>query len=107
MYKHLVDVDPHGFISILNKRLASYAKASNVYDKTQTYSRVQIDSIVRSLVHDAAKEVLIEHLNEFDPHNILAEVRKLKYVKQDGSIPFKAPQKGIDAIDPQDLITLH
>ena len=107
MYKHLVDVDPHGFISILNKRLASYAKTSNVYDKTQTYSRVQIDSIVRSLVHDAAKEVLIEHLNEFDPHNILAEVRKLKYVKQDGSIPFKAPQKGIDAIDPQDLITLH
>lgn len=107
MYKHLVDVDPHGFISILNKRLASYAKASNVYDKTQTYSRVQIDSIVRSLVHDAAKEVLIEHLNEFDPHNILAEVRKLKYVKQDGSIPFKAPQKGIDAIDPQDLVTLH
>lgn len=107
MYKHLVDVDPHGFISILNKRLASYAKTSNVYDKTQTYSRVQIDSIVRSLVHDAAKEVLIEHLNEFDPHNILAEVRKLKYVKQDGSIPFKAPQKGIDAIDPQDLVTLH
>lgn len=107
MYKHLVDVDPHGFISILNKRLASYAKASNVYDKTQTYSRVQIDSIVRSLVHDAAKEVLIEHLNEFDPHNILAEVRKLKYVKQDGSIPFKAPQKGVDAIDPQDLVTLH
>lgn len=107
MYKHLVDVDPHGFILILNKRLASYAKASNVYDKTQTYSRVQIDSIVRSLVHDAAKEVLIEHLNEFDPHNILAEVRKLKYVKQDGSIPFKAPQKGVDAIDPQDLVTLH
>lgn len=107
MYKHLVDVDPHGFISILNKRLASYAKASNVYDKTQTYSRVQIDSIVRSLVHDAAKEVLIEHLNEFDPHNILAEVRKLKYVKQDGSIPFKAPQKGVDAIDPQDLVTMH
>lgn len=107
MYKHLVDVDPHGFISILNKRLASYAKASNVYDKTQTYSRVQIDSIVRSLVHDATKEVLIEHLNEFDPHNILAEVRKLKYVKQDGSIPFKAPQKGVDAIDPQDLVTLH
>lgn len=107
MYKHLVDVDPHGFISILNKRLASYAKANNVYDKTQTYSRVQVDSIIRSLVHDAAKEVIIDHLNETDPHNVLAEVRKLKYAKQDGTTPFKAPQKGVDAIDPQDLVTLH
>lgn len=107
MYKHLVDVDPHGFIAILNKRLASYAKTSNVYDKSQTYSRVQIDSIIRSLVHDAAKEAIIDHVSEFDPHNILAEVRKLKYIKQDGTIPFKAPQKGVDAIDPQDLVTLH
>lgn len=107
MYKHLVDVDPHGFIAILNKRLASYAKTSNVYDKSQTYSRVQIDSIIRSLVHDAAKEAIIDHVSEFDPHNILAEVRKLKYTKQDGTTPFKAPQKGVDAIDPQDLVTLH
>lgn len=107
MYKHLVDVDPHGFIAILNKRLAAYAKTSNVYDKSQTYSRVQIDSVIRSLVYDAAKEALIDHLSEFDPHNILAEVRKLKYVKQDGTTPFKAPQKGVDAVDPQDLVTLH
>lgn len=107
MYKHLVDVDPHGFIAILNKRLASYAKTSNVYDKSQTYSRVQIDSIIRSLVHDAAKEAIIDHVSEFDPHNILAEVRKIKYTKQDGTTPFKAPQKGVDAIDPQDLVTLH
>lgn len=107
MYKHLVDVDPHGFIAILNKRLASYAKVANVYDKSQTYSRVQIDSIIRALVHDAAKEAIIDHVSEFDPHNILAEVRKLKYIKQDGTTPFKAPQKGVDAVDPQDLVTLH
>ncbi len=107
IYRHLVDVDPHGFISILNKRLASYAKAANVFSKSQTYSRVQIDSIVRSLVHDAAKEAILDHLNEFDPHNILAEVRKFKFVKQDGSIPFRNPQKGVDAVDPQDLVTLH
>ena len=107
IYNHLVDVDPHGFIAILNNRLATYAKTSNVYDKSQTYSKVQIDSIIRSLVHDAAREAIIDHLNEFDPHNILAEVRKEKYVKQDGTIPFRAPQKGVDAVDPQDLITLH
>lgn len=107
IYNHLVDVDPHGFIAILNQRLAAYAKASNVYDKSQTYSRVQIDSVIRRLVGEAAKEVLIDHLNEFDPHHILDEVRKEKYVKQDGTIPFRAPQKGVDAVDPQDLVTLH
>lgn len=105
IYSHLVDVDPHGFVALLNKRLALYAKASNVYDKSQTYSRVQIDSIIRGLVNEAAREAIIDHLNEFDPHNILAEVRKEKYVKQDGTIPFRAPQKGVDAIDPQDLVT--
>lgn len=107
IYDHLVEVDPHGFISILNQRLAAYAKVSNVYDKSQTYSRVQIDGIIRSLVHDAALEAIQDHLNEFDPHNILAEVRKERYIKQDGSIPFRAPQKGMDAVDPQDLVTLH
>ena len=107
IYSHLVDVDPHGFVALLNKRLALYAKASNVYDKSQTYSRVQIDSIIRGLVNDAAREAIVDHLNQFDPHNILAEVRKEKYVKQDGTIPFRAPQKGVDAVDPQDLVTLH
>lgn len=107
IYNHLVDVDPHGFVELLNKRLASYAKVSNVYDKSQTYSRIQIDSIIRGLVNDAAKEAILDHLNEFDPHNILAEVRKERYVKQDGSIPFRSPQKGMDAVDPQDLVTLH
>lgn len=107
IYNHLVDVDPHGFVTLLNNRLALYAKASNVYDKSQTYSRVQIDSIIRGLVNDAAREAIIDHLNEFDPHNILAEVRKEKYVKQDGTTPFRAPQKGVDAMDQQDLVTLH
>lgn len=106
IYNHLVDIDPHGFTTILNRRLSAYAKVANVYDKTETYSRVQLDSIIRSLVSDAAKEAILDHVNEFDPHNILAEVRKLKFVKQDGSVPFKSPQKGVDAVDPQDLVTL-
>lgn len=107
MNSHLVDVDPHNFISILNKRLALYAKSSQVYNRTETYSRDQIDSVIRSLVTDAFRDAILDHLNEFDPHNILSEVRKERYIKQDGTIPFRSPQKGIDAIDPQDLVTLH
>lgn len=106
-YQHLVDIDPHGFVALLNNRLASYAKANNVYDKSQTYSRVQIDSIIRSLVLDAAKEVIIDHLNEHDPHNIISEIKKEKYIKQDGSIPFRSPQQGVDAVNDSDLTTLQ
>lgn len=106
IYKHLVDIDPHGFIQLLNQRLALYAKATNVYDKTETYSRFQIDAVIRSLVQDAAKDAIIDHINQHDPHNIMEEVRAEKYMKQDGSTPFKAPQRGVDAVEPQDLVTL-
>ena len=106
-YQHLVDIDPHGFVALLNNRLASYAKANNVYDKAQTYSRVQIDSIIRSLVLDAAKEVIIDHLNAHDPHNIISEIKREKYIKQDGSIPFRSPQQGVDAVNDSDLTTLQ
>ncbi|WP_329976832.1 hypothetical protein [Catenibacterium sp.] len=39
-------------MTILNQRLASYAKKKDVYDKTQTYSRTQIDSIIHNLVNE-------------------------------------------------------
>lgn len=103
MYQHLVDIDPHGYISLLNQRLANYAKISNVYDKTQTYSRVQIDQIIRSLVFDMFEEAQ----EDFNPEKIIDIIKQEKYVKQDGSVPFTAPQKGIDAVDQQDLVTLH
>lgn len=107
MWKHLADIDPHGFISTLNKRLANYYKKSETYSKAETYSRIQIDTIIRSLVMDAAREAIEEHINQFDPHNILSEIRKEGYVKQDGSTPFKNPQKGVPGQDPNDLVVLE
>ena len=53
MYDHKVEIDPHGFITILNQRLAEYAKKRETYDKTQTYSRTQIDSIINNVVNQA------------------------------------------------------
>ena len=55
MSNHLVDIDPHGFMTILNQRLALYYKKSDTYSKAETYSRAQIDSIINSLVVEAAK----------------------------------------------------
>lgn len=105
-YDHLVDIDPHGFLTILNQRLSNYYNKSETYTKAQTYSRVQIDTIINSLVLDAAKEAIDEHNNQYDPHGTLQEIKKEKYVKQDGSVPFTAPQKGVEAVEPNDLVTL-
>ena len=105
LYAHLVDVDPHGFLTILNQRLASYAKIANVYDKTQTYSRSQIDAFINKWVQEAVAGAISEYMETVDDR--FETIRQEKYVKQDGSVPFKAPQKGVSAIDPQDLVTLH
>ena len=90
MDDHRNDIDPHSFLSILNNRLKSYIKANQVYDKAHTYSRDQLDSIIRSLVLDAATEVLNDHLNESDPHRIIDEIRKenAKIMNRVGVDPF-------------------
>nr|DAP08559.1 MAG TPA: hypothetical protein [Bacteriophage sp.] len=33
-------------------------------------------------------------------------IRQDRYVKQDGSVPFRNPQAGVDAIEPEHLVTL-
>lgn len=105
LYNHQVDVDPHGFLTILNQRLASYAKKKDVYDKTQTYSRTQIDSIIHNLVNetiDASLQSFMDTVNDKFEY-----IRLQKYVKQDGSVPFRRPQAGVDAVEEEHLTTLR
>ena len=104
LYAHLVDVDPHGFLTILNQRLASYAKIANVYDKTQTYSRSQIDAFINKWVQEAVAEAIAEYMKTVDDR--FESIRQDRYVKQDGSVPFRNPQVGVDAIEPEHLVTL-
>ena len=105
LYAHLVDVDPHGFLTILNQRLASYAKIANVYDKTQTYSRSQIDAFINKWVQEAVEESINEYMETVDDR--FESIRQEHYVKQDGSIPFRNPQAGVDAVEPEHLTTLQ
>lgn len=105
LYNHLVDVDPHGFITTLNNRLASYAKKKDVYDKTQTYSRTQIDSIIISMVNQAIDSAIQEYVD--DIYAKIEQIRKQRYVKPDGSVSFTNPQKGVDAVEDDELVTLH
>ena len=104
LYAHLVDVDPHGFLTILNQRLASYAKIADVYDKTQTYSRSQIDAFINKWVQEAVAGAIAEYMETVDDR--FESIRQDRYVKQDGSVPFRNPQAGVDAIEPEHLVTL-
>ena len=104
LYAHLVDVDPHGFLTILNQRLASYAKIADVYDKTQTYSRSQIDAFINKWVQEAVAGAIAEYMETVDDR--FESIRQDRYVKQDGSVPFRNPQAGVDAIEPEHLTTL-
>ena len=104
---HKQDIDPHGFITKLTNKLKRYALSDQVYNKEQTYSRGQIDYIIDKLVAASVEEALGMHLTAEDPHGIIDKVKEIGYVLPNGTTPFRAPQKGVDAVDPQDLVTLH
>lgn len=105
LYQHLVDVDPHGFLSILNSRLASYTKKKDIYDKTQTYSRTQIDSIINNLVNQAVDYSIQNYTSTINDK--IENLQTAGFVKQDGSVPFFNPQSGVDAVEDQQLATLR
>ena len=107
MQSHKSDIDPHGFTEKLSNKLKKYVLKENVYDKTQTYSRAQLDSIIDKLVSISVKEIFEEHISLNDPHNILEKIKDLGYITKDGKIAFTSPQKGVDAVNPQELVTLH
>lgn len=101
---HKSDIDPHNFTEKLNNKLKKYALLNNVFDKTQTYSRSQIDSIINKLVSDAVKETVDEYPILQNPETI---IENLGFVLKNGTTPFIAPQKGVDAKSPNDLVTLQ
>lgn len=105
MFKHLVDADPHGFVTLLNQRLNNYFRKTETYSRADTYSRAQIDAIINQLVIDAARGAIEEHINQYDPHGTLKEIYSKHYVPRDGSVPFTAPQKGVDAVEDDELVT--
>lgn len=105
LHKHLVDVDPHGFITILNQRLSQYTKKKDVFDKTQTYSRTQIDNIISQIVERSVQLSIQDYIDNINDK--FEDIRNQRYVKQDGSIPFRNPQQGVDAVEDSELVTLR
>lgn len=104
MYNHKIEVNPHNFITILNKRLAEYSKKRETYDKSETYSRSQINSIINNVVNQAIEYYIRDYQDSVNSK--LEHIRRQNYVKADGSIPFTSAQEGIDAVKDNDLTTL-
>lgn len=104
MYDHKVDVDPHGFITILNNRLASYAKVKNVLDKSETYSRTQIDGLINSMVQQQLDLAIAEYEESVDSK--FQDIADKHYVSRDGTVAFTAPQTGVAAEEDNQLVIL-
>lgn len=104
LWAHLVDVDPHNFITTLNQRLSAYIKKKDVYDKTQTYSRSQIDSLINKMVNTSIELNLQDYIDQTNSQ--FENINNQNYVKSDGSVPFTSPQAGVDAVEDYQLATL-
>lgn len=100
MINHKGEADPHNFIETLNRKLKDYALNSNVLDRTQTYTRSQIDSKIDGLVRESVEHALRTHTDLEDPHGILEHIKEL--IKNPTS-----PQKGLDAQKDDELVTLR
>lgn len=75
-YEHVSDRnDPHNTMNLVNETLQSYAMKCDVYPRTKTYSRVEVDTLIKDMV------------------------------KNDGTTPFKAPQQGVYPKSSADLTT--
>lgn len=74
-----------------------------VYGKTDLYTQVEVDNNIGKAVNDAVKQLL----SADDPHQILPKVYTLltDYIRKDGTVPFIAPQSGVDPLLDNHLTT--
>ena len=105
MYTHKVEPNPHNFLTILNDKLDTYAKKQDVYNKYQVYTKTEIDSQINRVVNNSIQNNIAEYTESINKE--INNIYDQNYIKQDGSIPFTNPQKGVNAVDSNDLVTLE
>ena len=105
MYTHKVESNPHNFLTILNDKLDTYAKKQDVYNKYQVYTKTEIDSQINRVVNNSIQNNIAEYTESINKE--INNIYDQNYIKQDGSIPFTNPQKGVNAVDNNDLVTLE
>lgn len=103
LYNHNTSKDPHNFSNQLSQKLANYAKKDSVYTKDQTYSSQEITRIINNSVKESVNREIQSTTQ--DLQNSISDIQKT-YIKSDGSVPFTSPQKGVNAVEDNDLVTL-
>lgn len=75
----------------------------DVYSKDSVYNKTESDTLLDKTI----KEAFDKYLNMDDPHGILPTVEEMieGVVRNDGSTPFLAPQKGVDPVQDYHLAT--
>jgi hypothetical protein len=64
IYGYIKESDLDNFKLYVNNALNAKVKGSDVYKKSETYSRAQLEFLLQSLVNDAAKEAIAQHIND-------------------------------------------
>lgn len=103
--QHEGAIDPHYYNTILDKRLAWYVRKGEVYKKEETYDRAELDDLTQKLVDRAIGNRFAEHDNDINEK--FENIRLQHYIKQDGKVPFKAPQSGVAGKEDNNLTTLR
>lgn len=80
--EHNQEYNAHNFENRIKEELRGYYKKTEVWPRSCTYSRAEINSIIDKLVDDAYDDLIEKHLNitqhldAFDVQNIVAEYAK-------------------------------
>jgi hypothetical protein len=64
VYGYIKEADLDNFKLYVNNALNAKVKGTDVYKKTETYSKIQLEFLLQSLVADAAKESIADHLRD-------------------------------------------
>lgn len=84
--EHNQEYNAHNFENKIKDELRNYYKKGEVWPRSCTYSRAEINSIVDKLVDDAYEDLIQKHLNitqhldAFEVQNIVAEYAKIHLV---------------------------
>lgn len=106
---HKRELDPHGLVTLIDTKLSNYYTKAESFAKGQTYSRVQLNDIIKHNIDLVVDQAIKDH--------VLADgsVKELKalilaklegYIRADGTIPHTAPQRGLPAEHDNEFVVL-
>lgn len=105
LYSHKTDSNAHNIDDTISNKLKNYYTKSQVYSKGETYSKSEITSKINQSVDTRVKMGISSYTENVNKQ--LEYLNSQPYVKADGTVPFTAPQSGVNATKDEHFITLQ